>query len=153
MSDEHRKPVRLAGAVLSAAIDQKWPTVQRGLQRLNTECDANGLALALVAWCDTFAAHANGGTPEFGKVRMVEWCVDTGQVGVAPRETVRWATELIQARAQGDEAAFTALLDRLNSIGDGFERGRYVVELVESIALTMRSLPYGFGRMGRGGVS
>jgi hypothetical protein len=41
-------------------------------------------------------------------------------------------------------------MDELNAIDDGFTRGRYVVQLVESVALVMRTLPYGYARMGRG---
>jgi len=148
MSDEFSKPVRFAATALRAAIDRKWPTVERTLNRLNAECDAHGLALALVAWCDAFAEHANDGMPEFGRIRVATWNVDTGEVGPAPRESVRWASDLIGARAAGDEAAFTAQLDRLNAIRDGAERGRYVLELIESVALTIRSTPRGYARMG-----
>lgn len=150
--DDHRKPVRLASAALQAAIAGKWKTVESTMQRLGTECDSGGLALALVAFCDTFAEHACDGMPEFGKVKMASWCVDTGAVGPPPRESVTWATELIQARVAGDQKAFSALLDKLNAMVDGFQRGRYVLELVESVALTIRSLPRGYARMGQGGT-
>lgn len=145
---QHSKPVRLAAAVLDAAVDQKWPTVQRTMQRLQAECDSAGLGLALVAWCDAFAQHATGGSTEFQKIRMVPWNVDSGAVGGEARESVRWAMDLLAARARGDREAFVAALDRLNR-HDGFERGRYVLELVESVALTIRSLPRGYARMGR----
>ena len=150
---DHRKPVRLAEAVLQAAIAGKWKTVESTMQRLGTECDSNGLATALVAFCDTFAEHANDGMPEFSKVRMASWCVDTGAIGAPPRESVQWAMDLIQARAAGDEQAFSALLKKLNAVGDGVDRGRYVLELVEAVALTMRNLPRGYARMGQGGAS
>jgi len=146
---EHSKPVRLAAQVLHAALDEEWPKAERALRRLQAECDSGGLGLALVAWCDAFAEHATGGPPEFGKVRMAPWNVDTGSVGGEVREPVRWAIALITARAQGDREAFVAGLDRLNQIEDGFERGRWVSELIQSVALTIRSLPRGYGRMGR----
>jgi hypothetical protein len=36
----------------------------------------------------------------------------------------------------------------VNQIEDGFERGRWVSELIQSVALTIRSLPRGYARMG-----
>lgn len=146
---EHSKPVRLASAALQAAIAGKWKTVESVMHRLGAECDSHGLAMALVAFCDTFAEHACDGMPEFGKVRVAPWNTDTGAIGKYERDSVRWATELIQARAAGDEPAFSALLAELSAFDDGYKRGRYVLELVESVALTMRSLPRGFARMGR----
>lgn len=146
---EHRKSIRLAQAVLSAALERKWPSVQNALERLNSECGADGLTLALVAWCDSFVEYANGGMPDDGvRARLAAWNVDTGAVGAAERPTVQWATDLIAARAAFDEDQFYAVLGRLNAIGDGYQRGRHVLELIESIALTMRSLPRGFARMG-----
>ena len=147
---EHSKPVRLAHAVLLAAIDEKWPTAQRAIERLNAECGPEGLATALIAWCDAIAEHAQGGRPEFGRVNVLPWNTDTGGVGdEALRPTVRWATRLVAARAKGDIEAFEALLAELNAINDGFERGRYATELVQSAALTIRSLPRGYANMGR----
>jgi hypothetical protein len=140
--------VRLASQALQHGIAGKWKSVEQTLRRLGAECDSGGLATALVALCDTFAEHANDGMPEFGKVHMASWCIDTGAVGTPPRPSVQWALDLIQARAGGDRAAFSALLETLNT-KDGFERGRYVLELIESVALTIRSLPRGYARMGR----
>jgi hypothetical protein len=146
---QHSKPVRLATAALYATVDRQWATARHALERLNAECGPDGLGLALIAWCDTFAEHANGGPPEFQRVRMVVWNMDTGAVGEPACSPMRWATDLIRARAQGDRAAFVAGLAELDRIEDGFERGRYVFELVQSVALTIRSFPRGYGRMGR----
>lgn len=148
---DHRKPVRLAQAALQQAVAGKWKAVEHTMQRLGTECHGEDLTLALVALCDTFAEHAEGCIPEFGKVRAVAWNTDTGEVGRPARESVQWATNLIQARASGDIEAFKALLGALNAMEDGFQRGRYVLELLESVALTIRSLPRGYARMGREG--
>lgn len=145
----HSKPVRLAAAALDAALAQQWPRAERALQRLNAECDRHGLATALIGWCDTLIVHTTGGDTDPGKVRMSAWNVDTGALGGEVRPTVRWAMELIQARASMDIDAFQAKLDELNAITDGFERGRYAVELLQSVALTINSLPRGYGRMGR----
>lgn len=145
----YSKPVRLAGVILAAAIAQDWPKAQRALERLNAECPGPGLGDALVAWCDTFAAHCTGeDSPEFRPIQMLGWDTDSGHLGPEVPEQLRWGMRLIKARAAGDEPAFAALLDELNSVDDGFERGKHVSALVQSIALTMRSLPRGYARMG-----
>lgn len=144
----HSKPVRLAGAALNAALARQWPRAERALQRLNAECDSHGLAVALIAWCDTLIDHATGGETDPQKVRMAAWNVDTGAIGGEVRPTVRWAMELVRARAADDQDGFEALLDELNAIGDGCARGEYVVDLLQSVALTISSLPRGYGRMG-----
>lgn len=149
---EHRKPVRLAAAALSAAIDNDWLKATRAVQRLHDECAGDGLWTALVGWCDTWAEYANGGPPEFDKVQIGSWNVKTGVIGGELPERMRWAHRLIQARVADDEHGFTALVGQLGDIGDGFERGRYISALLESIALTMRSLPRGYARMGQGGT-
>jgi len=151
MSATHSKPRRLAAAVLNAAIEQDWPKTTRYLDRLNAECPGEGLTVALIGWCDTFAAHANDGIDGFQEIRLAGWDVDSGAIrsdDEAPK-TQRWAMDLIRARAAGDATAFYAVVQRINDIPDGWERGRYVAALIQSIALTIRSLPRGFARMGR----
>lgn len=147
---EHSKPVRLAAAALNAAVEDDWRRATDAVARLNRECPGPGLMVALVAWCDTFADHANGGMPEFSKVRIKAWNVKDGSTDGELPDRTRWAIELIKARAEGDEKEFNAVVQRLNDITDGYERGNYVSALLESIALTIRSLPRGFARMGRG---
>lgn len=144
----HSKPVRLAAAALTAAIDDDWRRATDAVSRLNAECGGDGLWTALLGWCDTVAAHAVGGTPEFGKVRVAAWTVETGAVNQAVPERTQWAMDLIAARANGDLDMFTALVQRLNDIDDGLERGRYVSALLESAALTIRHLPRGYAARG-----
>ncbi|GLY21669.1 hypothetical protein [Micromonospora sp. NBRC 101691] len=145
----HSKPVRLAAAALDAALARQWPRAERALQRLNAECDSEGLATALIGWCDTLIVHTTGGDTGSQTVRMAAWNVDTGVIDGEIRPTVRWAMELIQARAAKDLDAFQAKLDELNAIDDGFERGKYAVELLQSVALTISSTPRGYARMGQ----
>jgi hypothetical protein len=145
----HEKPVRLAGAVLTAAVDQDWGKARRALDRLNTECASDGLGVALVAWCDALAEHANDGMPEFGKVRVLDLAQETGARLTETTPQQRWANRLIAARAAGDLPAFQALLDELNAIGDGMERGLYASVLIGGVAGTIRIFPRGYARMGR----
>lgn len=151
--DEHRKPIRLATEAYHAALAKDWPKVERTLNRLTRECDSEGIASALIAWCDTFIHHATGGARDGRKVRIIPWSTDTGKLNEpdAP-ESTKWATRLITARAAMDLDAFQAALTELNALPDGppdFERGRHVAALLESLAMTVNALPQGYSSMGR----
>ena len=147
---EHRKPVRLAMQALHHAVAQDWPKATRVVARLNAECGEDGLGDALVTWCEAFVQHAHGGAREFAPINMVRLNTDTGRLNEPVPPRVEWATDMIQARAQGDLDRFQAKLAQLNSIKDGYERGRWVSALIESVALSMRSFPRGYATMGRG---
>lgn len=145
----HSKPVRLAHAVLHAAVDKDWPKAQRLMQRLNTECPGPGLGMAFVAWCDALASHAHDGDFEFGKVRVFDINQEDGSRLTDRTPQQDWCNRLIVARAAGDRPAFAALLDELNTIDDGMERGTYASTLIMAVAGTIRMLPRGYARMGR----
>jgi len=152
----YSKPVRLAHQAITAGVDGKWSRVGDIVKRLNIECPGPGLGDALVAWCDALAEHANDGMPEFGRARVAHLNKDTGTINKKEEITPEreWVARLVTARAAGDRDAFVAAMDELNAISDGFERGRYVLTLVESVALTIRSFPRGYARMGhRGGAA
>jgi hypothetical protein len=148
---EHSKPIRLAHAALLAGVDGKWQKATDIIARINAECPREGLADALVAWCDAIQEHSTDGDMAFQKIRTVPMAVETGELNNPAADTPQmgWAQRLIVARAAGDRDAFVALLDELNAIGDGWERGRYVSALVTSAALTIRTLPRGYATLGR----
>jgi hypothetical protein len=145
---EHSKPVRLAAAALTAGIDNDWPKASRYVQRINDECGPDSLPYALMGWCDTLAMHATDGQP-IGRVGAVKgMAYETGALtdDVPPR--VQWAQKVVKARAEMDQAAFTALVNELAHISDGNVRGSYVGAVLETAALSIRSLPRGYARMG-----
>lgn len=150
-TDEHSKPIRLAQAVLHAAVDRDWRKAERYMARLNAECAADGLGLALVAWCDALAEHANDGMPEFGKVHILDVDQDSGAALTDDTRTpqIRWCNRLVAARAAGDKQAFGALLAELNTIDAGMERGRYASALIQAVAGTIRTYPRGYAKFGR----
>lgn len=147
---EHSKPVRLAHAALFAAIDGKWDRANELLARLNRECPGPGLGDALVAWCDAMQDHATDGDMSFQRIRTAPMAIETGELiahdGKEPY--LAWCGRIIQSRTAGDRDEFVAALDELNAIEGGVERGRYVSMLVESIALSIRTLPRGYAATG-----
>jgi hypothetical protein len=149
VSEDNRKPVRLARDAYHAALAKDWRKIEHIFGRLTTECGSEGIATALIAWCDTFIDHVTGGE-DVGRFRIVGWNVDNGAINEENRRPgVVWAHRLLAARASMDRDAFRAALDELNANADGLVRGRWVGELLESLALTVNSLPRGYGQMGR----
>jgi hypothetical protein len=147
----HSKPVRLAHAALLAGVDGKWQRATDLIKRINEECPGPGLGDALVAWCDAMQEHSTDGDMTFVKIQTAPMKVETGELEAHGEKAayLAWCGRLITARAAGDRDAFVACMDELNAMPDGFERGQYVGALVESVALTIRTLPRGYARMGR----
>lgn len=143
------KPIRLAGAALTAGIDDKWDAANRYVQRINDECGPDSLPYVLMGWVDTLADHATGGAPigRVGAVRGMEY--ETGRIQDEVPDRIEWARRVVKARAEMDEAAFIALVDELARIDDGMVRGQYVGAVLEVAALSIRSLPRGYAVMGR----
>jgi hypothetical protein len=144
---EHTKPIRLARNALQAAVDQKWKTTASQLTRLNTECDSDGLGLAILAWCDMFLDYADPGCLSRAgrRVQLTQW--DTHNP-VEPEAVVKtWVRAILESRANRDLHVFEKLLDEINALAP-VDRGKYVVSLIDSIAQTIRTLPQGYVQMG-----
>ena len=148
-AEEHSKPIRLARAVLMAAVDNNWPKAQRAFERLADECDEEGLGEAVLAWCSTVVAHVCGGTWDGKPIRVVPMTIETGALGGDLPPEKQWALDLIQARCAAGPDEFRRLLEVHNAIEDGFERGRWASALVEICAHTIRSVPSGIAQLGR----
>lgn len=147
--EDHRLPVRLAGLALQAAIEDDWPRVERALTRLGRECGAEGTWLAFMGWIDTYAHHAVGGEAHYGRVNLTPCNAETGSTsGAGMSPYTRWAMRLVHARISDDEARYVEVMDELPV--DGVEVGRYAVALLSAIALTIRTLPFGYALDGRG---
>lgn len=148
MSDrQHSKPVRLASVALYAMVEGNVPRAQRAFERLAAECP-DGIVTALIGWCDTVLAHLNGGVWDFAPMQVIPMAMETGELGGNVEPAKQWAFDLIQARGNGDQDGFEALLRKLAEIPDGWERGRYGSALLEICAVSIRTLPSGIARLG-----
>lgn len=150
MTQPHSKPIRLAHAALFAGIDNKWDSASRYVQRINDECGPDSLPYALMAWCDAIAEHAMDGFPPGRKIQVKGMEYETGAVVDEVPARIRWAQDVVKARGEMDEAAFTKLVNELVGMDDDKERGRYVGAVLEAAALSIRGLPRGYAVMGRG---
>lgn len=104
-----------------------------------------------MGWCDTLAMHATDGNPiSQAGVEVQGMQHETGALtGHEVPARVRWAQKVVKARAEMDEKAFTALVNELAGINDGNVRGSFVGAVLEVAALSIRTLPRGYARMGR----
>ena len=147
----HSKPIRLASAAMQAALASKHDSAVSYLQRINDECGGQGLYVALMAWCDAYADHATGGAPTPARVNMSFIREDTGQLDDENSDRlppeIRWAGQIVAARAALDQDRFDELITKMPD--DGAGRGDYMGAVLLTIANTINGLPRGFARMGR----
>jgi hypothetical protein len=149
---EYSKPVRLAAAAYHAALAGQWQKAGRAVERISDECSGEGIMTALMAWCDWYADHATDGNAGKARPRMKFINAKTGELDDERSdripEHVRWAGQIIAARAALDEPKFMALINAMPE--DGAQVGRYVMGVLECVATTVNGLPRGFAGMGRG---
>lgn len=153
MSDpSHSKPIRLAHAALEAALADDHERAAAAVGRINKECGGEGLYVALMAWCDAYHEHATDGKAGGRPSAMRAIRVDTGELQAttdpALPARVAWSAALAEARIRSDKDRFDELVAELPD--NGFERGEYIGQVLDSVALTINGLPRGFARMGQG---
>lgn len=132
----------LTTEALHAAMRADWPAASRAMQSLAAETGSEGVTWALLRFCDTIlgAQQRVRGLPDGAwdrGIAGVTWLnTSDGTVGHAGQvpDSVRWAGQLVAAKAARDEGMFRALLGTMP--GDDAGRGRYVGALLESCAIT-----------------
>lgn len=139
-----REQVReLAARAMNAVIREDWDAARTAMLELGRS-DPVSRALALMMFCDTAIsaqrtvqglAPLEDGEAVAGTVRPGWLSQDTGTLELdadAVSPELRWAGQLVAARAAKDADAFSALLSALPR--DGRERGRYAAALLGSCA-------------------
>jgi len=135
----------LAAYALRDARAGDYAAASRHVRELNAECGSTGAMIAVCGWCDTLAAHSgvseNSGPLALGWKDAETGRVHLGTEGVPDR--VRWAGQLIVARAALDKPMFDALIAALPD--DKAVIGSYVGAVLETVAITMNGLPAAAG--------
>ena len=135
----------LAAYALRDARAGDYTAASRHVRELNAECGGAGMMIAVRGWCDTLAAHSgvseNSGPLALGWKDAETGRVHLGTEGVPDR--VRWAGQLIVARAALDKPMFDALIAALPD--DKAVIGSYVGAVLETVAITMNGLPAAAG--------
>lgn len=145
---DHRKPVRLAQAILTDVIDGRIKSAEQYLARLHDECGWDGIWLAVVAACDSFHAHACDGDMRPVTIRTAGMAIETGAITTDRSQLparIDWAHRLLTARIAMDEQAFRAVQEEILALE---ESGPYIAALFETVGLTIRSTPRGYTLMG-----
>jgi hypothetical protein len=131
----------LAACALRDARAGDYAAASRQVRELNAEYGSAGTMIAIAGWCDTLAAHCgiseNSGPLALGWKDAETGRVHLGAEGVPDR--VRWAGQLIIARAALDKPMFDALISSLPD--DKAAVGSYVGAVLETVAVTMNGLP------------
>lgn len=125
----------LAGAALQGTVDQDAPATAAAMNAISAEYDGEGLTEAITAWCDTLTAAlplAPG-----GDLAGLGWADETGQArttgDVDPQ--VRWAGQIVMARARKDKDTFNALIAALPD--DGLAASQHLAVLLRLIATNL----------------
>jgi hypothetical protein len=134
----------IAGRALRCAVREDWPGAVRALKQLDAGFGAGGMSVAFAGWCDTLISKQRElGIARPGAARPLWVNTGTGEVGSAddvPAE-VRWAGQLIAARAAWDEDAYTALARAVPRTPEAVTA--HVATLLECVSGTLRGLGWG----------
>ena len=126
----------LAGAALQGAVDQDAPAAAAAINAISAEHGGEGLTEAIIAWCDTLTALLP--LPRGGDLVGLGWIDETGQARTADDvdPQVRWAGQIVTARACEDKDTFNALIADLPD--DGMAGSQHLAVLLRLIAANLR---------------
>lgn len=142
------KPVRLAHAALEYVRRGDQRRGEAYVRRIATECSHDGgMYLAILAWCDAYTSHSWGAeVPPALPVRRFQFVdADSREVKGDVAGNVRWAGDIVRARASLDQDAYTTAIDELAAL-DNVQASAYVFTLLFAVGQTMRDMPYGYAR-------
>jgi hypothetical protein len=140
MTDLKDRARALAATALACARKGDWQAASGHVQQLGSECGPDGTLYAVMGWCDTLAAK-QGIDENSGPLALGWRDEDTGRFhlgGEGVPDRIRWAGQLIVARAALDEEMFWALIKALPK--DPRVVGDHVGALLETVAITMNGL-------------
>ena len=130
MSEDWERARKFTTIALHRAIAGDWPGAAQYIGRLNGSA---GLLVAIQLLADTYLGHVHPGH-RLGDPVRVAWMSMPGQ-GVAAadevRPSVRWAGQIIAARAADDWPSYEALL---RAPAQGAELGDGIMALLDIVA-------------------
>jgi hypothetical protein len=142
---EREHVLELANQAVRAAMREDWETASRAMQAISDDAGGDGALLALIAWCDWLIISQNRARSRedeaVAELARPVWLdpetrrLVTNADDVPP--AVRWAGQLVSARAAMDMHTFNALLSALPA--DAKTRGTYAGALLQACAIEMRS--------------
>jgi hypothetical protein len=131
----------LAGAALQGSVDQDAPAAAAAINAISAEYGGEGLTEAIIAWCDALTG-ALPLPPEgisSGPAGSVKLAWPGAADDVDPQ--VRWAAQIVMARARKDKDTFNALIAALPD--DGMAGSQHLAVLLNLIAANLRPVRSG----------
>jgi hypothetical protein len=132
---EYTDALTLTATALSHARAGSWSQTSADLQAMHDLYGGDGIQVLLYGLADAILVPQGGpGMP--GELVMPVWVDPTGAIGNADDvpPAVRWAGRFVAARAVGDEAACTALVDSCTSDAEFCQN---VCAMLEVAAMTL----------------
>lgn len=137
--------IKDAAAAFTAACQEEPEQCALALAALYERHGAEGLARAVLLWCDAYVEHAlDGRRADGGIPTVLTFRTPNGRdldVDETPPAAV-WAGRPLAARCARDVDTFTSLM---TSVPDGMD-GQWVMALLDVVACSLRNLPRGFSR-------
>ena len=129
--------VRLAKVALTAAIGNRNGEATSAVQAI-ADLHEDAITIAMMAWCDTALAHVPGWQTSPGNGVIMQFREEKAGGIQGPDEVpegVRWAGEVLIARARMDEAAF---IEAISSCESDREFSANISHLLTLIATNLR---------------
>jgi hypothetical protein len=152
---DRARALALGTRAYHAAVREDWPATRAAMAEAGRQ-GPNVIALVLTGFCDTTIAlqreirgmpPLQDGVAEEGPVRPVWLNGETGKLTMDAGDltpAVRWAGQLVAARAAQDFDGFQALLKAMPA--DGLKRGEYATTLLMSCVTLARARKPGAGK-------
>lgn len=135
----------LAHEALNAAIDGKHAAQVTAL--LDQIQAAGGLGEAMVHWAFALLDHAGDGEPIQVDEGMAGYNYDTGAETSNLPKHIAWSAKFIQSISRSDDDTTNALIAEVRRADDGWEKGDYVLAMLNITSHTIRGTPRGYALM------
>lgn len=140
------KVKKLARQAWEAAARSDWEAAGAGLEDIAARCGSDGIYLAIMIFCDTCitATFGTKGPPSDASMAPAWVDSDSGMVYTEAAEvmpSVRWAGQILTARAVLDRDGFDALIHAIPD--DPLICGEYVMALLTTSVLTYQKVRSG----------
>lgn len=143
LPDNPERFVKPAAEALIAVIEGRVQDSATIIEGIAEKYGSVGIQGAMIAWCDLYREHATAGVPGAAGLRLTVSCADP-DTAVPPE--LAWTQRMINARVEMDRQGWSEALNDLPDDVPGVSQ--YVMTLVHTVALSLKTLPRGYAWTG-----
>lgn len=143
LPDNPERFVKPAAEALIAVIEGRVQDSATIIEGIAEKYGSVGIQGAMIAWCDLYREHATAGVPGAAGLQLTVSCSDP-DTAVPPE--LAWTQRMINARVEMDRQGWSAALNDLPDDVPGVSQ--YVMTLVHTVALSLKTLPRGYAWTG-----